>query len=91
MNGDGDSAWTPITVTITDPLEYVFLLRARCVRLFGEINVLSDENVLGQLTEDTDSLEGAERLLADFTAVRDALLRLRGEASCPDYPPRAAA
>ena len=77
----------PITVTITSELEYEYMIRARCIRLFGEICNLADECTFGELTESIDSAEQADQLLDDFTVARDALLRLTLGTTVPDYPP----
>ena len=55
-----------------------------CIGLFAEICDLADEGVFGQLTESIEDVEGADTLLADFTAARDALLRLTLEAAHGD-------
>jgi hypothetical protein len=66
----------PVSVTISDEMEYAYMIRARCIGLFAEICDLADEGVFGHLTACIESVESADTLLADFTAARDALLRL---------------
>jgi hypothetical protein len=47
----------PVTVTISDDLEYAYMIRARCITRFAEICNLADECTFGSLTESIETAE----------------------------------